>query len=51
MAAMIKKTGELNIEAEQHALSELQKATESLNCEYPITLHLLHISERIFFIS
>jgi hypothetical protein len=51
MAVVIKKNGELAIEAEQYALNELQKAIESLNCEYPITLHLLHISERIFFIS
>jgi hypothetical protein len=50
MAAMIKKTGELNIEAEQHALSELQKATESLNCEYPIILRVLHILECTFLI-
>jgi hypothetical protein len=50
MAAVLKKKGELAIKAEQYALNELQKATESLNCEYPIALHLLHISECIFFI-
>jgi hypothetical protein len=33
MAAIIKKKGELAIDAEQYALSELQKATESLNCK------------------
>ena len=38
MAAVIKKKGELAIEAERYALSELQKATESLNCEYLILL-------------
>ena len=42
MAAVIKKKGELAMEAERYALSELQKATESLNCEYSITLHLPH---------
>jgi hypothetical protein len=51
MAAVIKKKGELAIEAEQYALNELQKATESLNCEYPITLHIFHIFECIFFIK
>ena len=38
MAAVIKKKGELTVEAERYALSELQKATESLNCEYLILL-------------
>jgi phage shock protein A len=33
MAAIIKKKGELAIDAERYALSELQKATESLNCK------------------
>jgi hypothetical protein len=33
MAAVIKKKGELAIEAEQYALTELQKATKSLNCK------------------
>jgi hypothetical protein len=42
MAAVIKKKGELAMEAEQYALNEPQKATESLNCEYSIILHLLH---------
>ena len=42
MAAVIKKKGELAVEAEQYALSELQKATESLNCEYSIILRLPH---------
>jgi hypothetical protein len=36
MVAVIKKKGELAMEAEQYALSELQKATESLICEYSI---------------
>jgi hypothetical protein len=48
MAAVIKKKGELAIEAEQYALNELQKAIESLNCEYLITLHIL---EYVFFID
>ena len=34
MAAIIKKKGELAIDAERYALAELQKATESLNCKY-----------------
>ena len=51
MAAVIKKKGELAMEAEQYALNELQKATESLNCEYPTILHLLHILECILFSS
>jgi hypothetical protein len=38
MAAVIKKKGELTIEAERHVLNELQKATESLNCEYSLLL-------------
>jgi hypothetical protein len=33
MAAMIKKKGELAVEAERYAMNELQKATESLNYE------------------
>ena len=33
MADIIKKKGELAIDAERYALSELQKATESLNCK------------------
>jgi hypothetical protein len=33
MAAIIKKKGELAIDAKLYALSELQKATESLNCK------------------
>jgi hypothetical protein len=34
MAAIIKKKGELATNAERYALTELQKATESLNCKY-----------------
>jgi hypothetical protein len=34
MAAIIKKKGELAIEAERYAMTELHKATESLNCKY-----------------
>jgi hypothetical protein len=33
MAAIIKKKGELAIDAERYALSELQKAIVSLNCK------------------
>jgi hypothetical protein len=33
MDAIIKKKGELAIDAERYALSELQKATERLNCK------------------
>ena len=51
MAAVIKKKGELAMEAEQYTLNELQKATESLKCEYPITLRFLHILECIFLIT
>jgi hypothetical protein len=40
MEAVIKKKGELAIEAERDALSELQKATTSLNREYSIFLRL-----------
>jgi hypothetical protein len=40
MAAVIKKKGELAMEAEQYALSELQKATESIKCEYSTILRL-----------
>ena len=42
MSVVIKKKGELAMEAERYALSELQKATESLNCEYSIILRLPH---------
>ena len=42
MAAVIKKKGELAMEAERYALSELQKATESLNCKYSMILRLLY---------
>jgi hypothetical protein len=42
MAAVIKKKGELAMEAERYALSELQKATESLKCEYSIIHRLPH---------
>ena len=42
MVAIIKKKGELAVEAEQYTLSKLQKATEILNCEYSIILRLLH---------
>ena len=35
MAAIIKKKGELATDAERYALTELHKATESLNCKYP----------------
>ena len=35
MATIIKKKGELATDAERYALTELQKATESLNCKYP----------------
>jgi hypothetical protein len=38
MSAVIKKKGELVVEAERYALNELQKTTESLNCEYSILL-------------
>jgi hypothetical protein len=34
MAVIIKKKGKLAIDAERYALSELQKATECLNCKY-----------------
>jgi hypothetical protein len=40
MAVVIKKKGELAVEAEQYALSELKKATEILNCEYSIIFRL-----------
>jgi hypothetical protein len=40
MAAVIKKKGELAVEAERYALNELQKAIESLNYEYSIILRL-----------
>jgi hypothetical protein len=33
MAAIIKKKGELSLDAEHYALNELQKAKESLNCK------------------
>jgi hypothetical protein len=33
MAAIIKKKGELAVDAERYALNELQKATDSLNCK------------------
>jgi hypothetical protein len=35
MAAVIKKKGELATDAERYALTELHRATESLNCKYP----------------
>jgi hypothetical protein len=42
MEAVIKKKGELAMEAERYVLSEPQKATECLNGEYSIILRLLH---------
>jgi hypothetical protein len=33
MAAIIKKKGEMAVDAERYALRELQKATDSLNCK------------------
>jgi hypothetical protein len=51
MAAVITKKGELAIEAEQYALNELQKATQSLKFEYPILLHLFHVFKCIFFMD
>jgi hypothetical protein len=42
MAAVINKKGELDMEVEQYALSEMPKATESLNREYSINLGLPH---------
>jgi hypothetical protein len=41
MADIIKKKGELAIDAERYALGELQKATESLNCKCLILLEFL----------
>jgi hypothetical protein len=41
MAVVIKMKGELAMEAEEYALSELQKVAKSLNCEYSIIIHLL----------
>jgi hypothetical protein len=35
MSTVIKKKGELATDAERYALTELHKATESLNCKYP----------------
>jgi hypothetical protein len=43
MAAIIKKKGELAIDAERYALGELQKATQSLNYEYLILLKFLQL--------
>lgn len=40
MAAVIKKKGKLAVEAERFILGELQKATESLNCEYSTIFRL-----------
>jgi hypothetical protein len=34
MAAVIKKKGEMAVEAERYTLNELQKATDSLSCKY-----------------
>jgi hypothetical protein len=34
MADIIKKKGELAIDAEPYAMNELHKAAESLNCKY-----------------
>jgi hypothetical protein len=34
IAAIIKRKSVLAIEAERYAMTELQKATESLNCEF-----------------
>jgi hypothetical protein len=38
MEAVIKKKDELAMKAERYTLSELQKAIESLNCDYSIIL-------------
>ena len=35
LAAIIKKKGEIAADVERYALSELHKATESLNCKFP----------------
>jgi hypothetical protein len=42
MAAVIKKKGELAMEAEQYALSKLQKATENWKCVYTIIPRLIY---------
>jgi cytochrome c556 len=34
MAAIIKEKGEMDVDAERYALSELQKATDSLNYKF-----------------
>jgi hypothetical protein len=43
MEAIIKKKGELAVEAERYALGELQKAIESLNYKYSILLRFLQV--------
>jgi hypothetical protein len=35
LAAIIKKKGEIAADVERYALTELHKATESLNCKFP----------------
>jgi hypothetical protein len=43
MAAIIKKKGELAIDAERYALGELQKSTTSLNCKCLVLLQFLRL--------
>jgi hypothetical protein len=47
MAAIIKKKGELATDAERYALTELHKATESLNCKYPDLLFLCFVKNNL----
>jgi hypothetical protein len=35
LAAIVRKKGEIAADVERYALTELHKATESLNCKFP----------------
>jgi hypothetical protein len=45
LAAIIKKKSELAADVERYALTELQKATQSLNCKPPFLLYSLFLYE------
>jgi hypothetical protein len=48
LAAIIKKKNEVAVDAECYALTELHRATESLNCKYPCPLAPCFLMKGIF---
>jgi hypothetical protein len=47
LAAIVRKKGEIAADVERYALTELHKATESLNCKFSWSLCLLFFVEHI----